>query len=61
MKNGTEVLKNGSRITKRTSGKHVSYHVEKLNDAGILVPSRNGPWDYLGNARSGAKGWGGEC
>lgn len=57
MKNGTEVRKNGSKITKRSSGNSVSYYVEKVDENDKLVPSLNGPWDYLGNARSDADGW----
>ena len=53
MKNGIELKKNGNMIIKRNG----IYYVEKLNRNSVLVPSRNGPWDYLGNARSDSNGY----
>lgn len=50
MKNGIEVRKNGAKIQRTPSG--VCYAVT-LPDG---TPSKNGPWDYLGNARKDAGG-----
>jgi len=51
MKNGREVRPNGSIITKvlMKSGIYL-YYVQNIN----YKPSKNGPWDYLRNARKDA-------
>lgn len=57
MKYGREKRKNGNEIYKITgkSG-HTMYHVFKRDSKGDLVPSKNGPWDRLLNARSDSEG-----
>jgi len=57
MKNGREVRPNGNCITKvKTKRGVVQYYVETKNGD----PSKNGPWDYLYNARKDADSLG-EC
>ena len=48
MKNGIEVRKNGNRVEIRDI---YGYNVYKKQPDGSFVLSKNGPWDYLRNAR----------
>lgn len=51
MKNGIEVRGNGSEIHKRVI---FGYDVKIMKPSGELQPSKNNPWDFLGNARKDA-------
>lgn len=55
MKNGIETRDNGNQIYKDIckSG-FVLYHVYLKAPCGSYVASKNGPWDYLNNARKAA-------
>lgn len=50
-KNGIEVRANGSEIHRRLV---FGYDVKIRMPSGELKPSRNGPWDYLYDARADA-------
>jgi len=56
MKNGTEMRKNGNMIIKIEDGSFRLWHVKVKQPDGSFLPSKNGPWTYIYNARNDADG-----